>query len=65
MYKVIVDFTDKEDNNHRYSKGDTFPRDNVTVGKSRLDYLASDKNLMNMPVIEQVREKKTQGKEKK
>ena len=65
MYKVIKSFTDLKDNNHAYSVGDTFPHDGVEVGAERVAELASDKNRLGVPLIEEVAEKPKRARKKK
>lgn len=56
MYRVIVFFTDLQDNNHPYNAGDTFPREGLEVSAERLAELSGCDNLRNMPLIEAVQE---------
>lgn len=65
MYKVIKSFTDLQDNNHAYSVGDTFPHDGVDVDAERIAELASDKNRLGVPLIEEVVEKPKRTRKKK
>ena len=65
MYKVIKSFTDLQDNNHAYSVLDTFPHDGVEVGAERIAELASDKNRLGVPLIEEVAEKPKRVRKKK
>ena len=65
MYKVIESFTDLKDNNHAYSVGDTFPHDGVEVDAERVAELASDKNRLGIPLIEEVAEKPKRTRKKK
>ena len=65
MYKVIESFTDLQDNNHVYSVGDTFPHNGVEVGAERIAELASDKNRLGVPLIEEVAEKPKRTRKKK
>ena len=65
MYKVIKSFTDLKDNNHAYSVGDTFPHDGVDVDAERTAELASDKNRLGVPLIEEVAEKPKRTRKKK
>ena len=39
IYRVIKTFTDMQDNNHKYSVGDTFPRTGLSVTQKRLEEL--------------------------
>ena len=65
MYKVIKSFYDLKDNNHVYSVGDTFPHNGVEVGDERIAELASDKNRLGVPLIEEVAEKPKRTRKKK
>ena len=57
MYKVVKRFRDLQDNNHAYSVGDTFPHSGVEVDAERIAELASDKNRLGVPLIEEIVEK--------
>ena len=65
MYIVIHKFYDLKDSNHAYSVGDTFPHNGVEVGAERIAELASDKNRMGAPLIEEVVEKPKRTRKKK
>lgn len=67
MYRVVHKFYDLKDNNHAYSVGDTFPHDGVEVDAGRIVELASDKNRLGVPLIEEVAEKpkRTRTRKKK
>ena len=65
MYKVIKSFTDLQDNNYAYYVGDTFPHNGVEVGAERIAELASDKNRLGVPLIEEVAEKPKRVRKKK
>ena len=65
MYKVIKSFTDLQDNNYAYCVGDTFPHNGVEVGAERIAELASDKNRLGVPLIEEVVEKTKRTRKKK
>lgn len=39
MYKVIKDFIDLKDGNHKYKAGDEFPRSGFTARQTRLQQL--------------------------
>lgn len=62
MWRVIRDFYDLQDGSHFYRVGDTFPRAGKVVSDDRLEFLASDKNLLRTPVIEKVQVKKPRKK---
>ena len=53
MYRVIKDFTDKNDH-HVYVAGDEFPRDGVEVSAERVAELASTDNVRGEVLIEAV-----------
>ena len=65
MYKVIKSFTDLQDNNYAYSVGDTFPHNGVEVDAERIAELASDKNRLGVPLIEEISEKPKRTRKKK
>ena len=65
MYKVIKSFTDLQDNNHAYSVGDTFPHNGVEVDAERIAELASAKNRLGVPLIEEIAEKPKRTRKKK
>ena len=65
MYKVIESFTDLQDNNYVYYVGDTFPHNGVEVDAERIAELASDKNRMGVPLIDEVAEKTKRTRKKK
>ena len=65
MYKVIKSFTDLQDNNYAYYVGDTFPHNGVDVGAERIAELASDKNRLGVPLIEEIAEKPKRTRKKK
>lgn len=55
-YRVIKHFVDLQDNNHKYDIGDTFPRKGLNVLQSRINELATNKNLQKTPLIEEIPE---------
>ena len=63
-YKVIKHFVDLQDNNHKYDVGDTYPRKGLNVLQSRINELASDKNLQKTPLIVEIPEKAEEPKKK-
>ena len=65
MYKVIKSFTDLQDNNYAYSVGDTFPHNGVEVDADRIAELASYKNRLGVPLIEEIVEKPKRARKKK
>ena len=65
MYRVINPFRDLKDNNRLYSVGDTFPHNGVEVDAERIAELASDKNRLCVPLIEEIAEKPKRTRKKK
>ena len=65
MYRVVHKFYDLQDNNHAYSVGDTFPHNGVGVDAERIAELASDKNRLGVPLIEEIVEKPKRTRKKK
>ena len=65
MYKVIKSFTDLQDNNYVYYVGDTFPHNGVDIDSERIAELASDKNRLGVPLIEEIAEKPKRTRKKK
>lgn len=64
MYMVIKAFTDLKAS-HVYSVGDTFPHNGVDVDAERAAELASDKNRMGVPLIEEIAEKPKRTRRKR
>ena len=65
MYKVVHKFFDLQDNSHAYSVGDTFPHNGVEVDAERIAELASNKNRLGVPLIEEIAEKPKRTRKKK
>lgn len=56
-YIVVEDFTDLQDGNKVYRKGDVYPSpSNKNVSKKRLNELSSDNNRKGAPLIKEVKE---------
>ena len=64
MYKAVKAFRDLK-TNLVYAVGDTFPHNGVEVGAERLAELASDKNRLGIPLIEEIAEKPKRTRKKK
>ena len=64
MYRVIKAFTDLQAS-HVYYVGDTFPHNGVEVDAERIAELASDKNMLGVPLIEEIAEKPKRARKKK
>ena len=65
MYKVIKSFTDLQDNNYAYYVGDTFPHNGAEVDAELIEELASNKNRLGVPLIEEIKEKPKRTRKKK
>ena len=65
MYRVIKAFVDLQDNNYKYDINDIYPRKGLNVLQSRINELASNKNLQKTPLIEEIPEKVEEHKKKK
>ena len=65
MYRVIKHFVDLQDDNYKYDVGDTYPRKGLNVLQSRINELASNKNLQKTPLIEEIPEKGVRTKKGK
>ena len=69
MYRVIKAFVDLQDNNYAYDPKDparnTYPRKGLNVLQSRINELASDKNLQRTPLIKEVPDIEEKPKKKK
>ena len=64
MYKVIKHFVDLQDGNYKYDIGDIYPRKGLNVLQSRINELASHKNLQKTPLIEEIPEIEEKTKKK-
>ena len=60
-YRVIVSFSDAQDNKFKYNVGDTFPRQGLEVDSTRLSELSGTSNKRGVPLIKAVKERKTKG----
>ena len=65
MYRVIKAFVDLQDNNYKYDINDIYPRKGLNVLQSRINELASNKNLQKTPLIEEIPEKAEEPKREK
>ena len=64
MYKAVKAFRDLK-TNLVYAVGDTFPHNGVDVDVERIEELASDKNRLGVPLIEEIAEKPKRTRKKK
>ena len=63
-YRVIKHFVDLQDNNHKYDVGDAYPRKGLNVLQSRINELATNKNLQKTPLIEEIPDVEEKPKKK-
>lgn len=61
-YRVTKDFFDRQDDFHRYSVGDTYPRPGLYPTEARISSLLSGKNRLRVRLIEEVEEEKPEKK---
>lgn len=64
MYKAVKAFRDLR-TNLVYAVGDTFPHNGVEVDAERIAELASKKNRLGVPLIEEITEKPKRTRKKK
>jgi hypothetical protein len=64
MYKAVKAFRDLK-TNLVYAVGDIFPHNGVEVDDERIAELASDKNRLGIPLIEEFAEKPNRTRKKK
>lgn len=64
MYKAVKAFRDLK-TNLVYAVGDTFPHNGVEVDDERIAELASGKNRLGVPLIEEIAEKPKRTRKKK
>jgi hypothetical protein len=64
-YRVIKHFADLQDSNHKYDIGDIYPRKGLNVLQSRINELATNKNLQKTPLIEEIPEVVEEPKKEK
>lgn len=64
MHRVIKSFTDLQ-HHHVYSVGDTFPYNGLKIDEDRIAELASDKNRLGVPLIDEIMEKPKRTRKKK
>ena len=59
MYKVIHYFNDLQDDGYAYNVGDEFPHKGMVVTKERIEELAGSGNKQGVPLIVEVKPKRT------
>ena len=64
MYKAVKAFRDLK-TNLVYAVGDNFPHNGVEVDAERIAELASDKNRLGVPLIEEIAENPKRTRKKK
>lgn len=63
-YEVIHFFVDLLDNNHAYNVGDTFPHKGMEVSEKRIKELSGSNNKQGVPLIKEIKPKKTTTKKR-
>lgn len=58
-YLVVRNFSDAQDDMHKYVIGDSYPRDGLVVDPTRIAELSGTSNKRGVPLIKAVRERKT------
>lgn len=56
-YRVLEDFSDKQDGRRPYKAGDTYPREGLDPSPQRVAELLGADNARGRPVIEPIEEK--------
>ena len=59
MYKVIHYFNDLQDDGYPYNVGDEFPHKGMSVTKERIEELSGRENKQGVPLIAEVKPKRT------
>lgn len=54
MYRVLTSFTDLQDCNHIYDKGDIYPRDGYAPTGERVAELLGSENRLKIPLIKEI-----------
>jgi len=54
MYRVLSNFSDLQDKEYVYRAGDEYPRPGFSVSADRIDELATGKNRIGFPLIEEI-----------
>ena len=65
MHRALHKSYDLNANNDASPVGDTFPHNGVEIDAERIAELASDKNRLGVPLIEEVEEKQKRTRKKK
>ena len=64
-YRVLEDFSDKQDDRRPYKVGDVYPREGLDPSPQRIAELLGSDNARHRPVIEVIKEEKTKRQRKK
>jgi len=64
-YRVLENFSDKQDDRRSYKVGDIYPREGLDPSPQRIAELLGSENVRGRPIIEQPIEEKPKRKRKK
>jgi hypothetical protein len=64
-YRVLEDFSDKQDDRRPYKVGDVYPREGLDPSPQRIAELLGPDNARHRPVIEVIKEEKSKRQRKK
>jgi len=64
-YRVLENFSDKQDDRRPYKVGDIYPREGLDPSPQRIAELLGSENVRGRPIIEQPIEEKPKRKRKK
>lgn len=63
-YRVLEDFSDKQDDRRPYKVGDIYPREGLAPSPQRVAELLGSKNVRGRPIIEPIEEKPKRKRKK-
>jgi hypothetical protein len=63
-YRVLEDFSDKQDDRRPYKVGDIYPREGLDPSPQRVAELLGSENVRGRPIIEPIEEKPKRKRKK-
>lgn len=63
-YRVLEDFSDKQDDRRPYKVGDIYPREGLDPSPQRVTELLGSENVRGRPIIEPIEEKPKRKRKK-
>lgn len=63
-YRVLEDFSDKQDDRRPYKVGDVYPREGLDPSPQRVAELLGSENVRGRPIIEPIEEKPKRKRKK-